>query len=248
VDTCDRLAFSAKRKTVQSLSAMRIPLCVRKYICGTDTFLRHRCVVTLLKAFQPKTILDVGGEGLLARFMDSTVLSANVKNAEVLYDGKHLPFGKDSFDAVVSLDTLEHLPKEQRSQFCTELLRVACHVVVLCAPLGTPAHVEHEKRLLAARGLSAETLCYLAEHVQQGLPTPAEVVELAWMFSGRTYYQGSFLGVSNARGRFLHSWLALQTIRNLIEDFFWSDIKHLKKAHGCCTNRFFLVVPKGKQF
>jgi len=231
--------------------AYKMPLGVRKQICGTDTFLRHRCVASCLEEFRPETILDVGGEGLLQCFIaTATVVSANVQNADVLYDGKHLPFEDDSFDAVVSLDTVEHFPKDQRLEFLAELVRVAQHVVVLCAPLGTPEHVEYEKRLLAdgrQGGLCAESLLYLAEHVEYGLPTPNEVDQWASIFSGWIYYQGSFLSVINAGERLRYLWLALSTVRNLICALRWKKSRHLKGEYCSSTNRFFLVLPKGKQ-
>ena len=103
----------------------------------------------LLQEFHPQKILDVGGEGFLPYFIDATVVSVNVKDREILYNGERLPFEDSSFDAVVSLDTLEHLPKGRRVEFCTEMVRVARDVVILSAPLGTPEHVEFEKQWIA---------------------------------------------------------------------------------------------------
>jgi ubiquinone/menaquinone biosynthesis C-methylase UbiE len=165
----------------------------------------------------------------------------------VLYDGKHLPFKDDSSDAVVSLDTIEHLPKDQRWGFCKEMLRVARRVMILCAPFGTPEHIEYEKRMLVGNGLSAENFRLLTEHVEHGLPTPAEVAELASKFSGRVYYQGTFLEVNNTGSRFLHLWLFLQVVMNVMGDLFWKVSKQLKGECYFYTNRFFLVVPKEKR-
>ncbi len=36
-----------------------IPAFISKYLCGFDTFVRHRCVADLIKKFGPSAVLDV---------------------------------------------------------------------------------------------------------------------------------------------------------------------------------------------
>jgi SAM-dependent methyltransferase len=144
-------------------------------ILPLDTAERH-CVVSELLGVQ-QTVLDVGGRpGELARFLPGTrVVTANVDPpADVRYEGAELPFADGSFDAVTSIDVLEHLPADARRAHVEELVRVARSRVVLCCPLGTPAHVEAEREL-AARYPHP----FLEQHLAYGLPAEDELRSLA---------------------------------------------------------------------
>jgi hypothetical protein len=146
-----------------------------------DTYERHWVAARWLRAQGAKSVLDVGGEGLLRRFVPGvSCVSVNVcAPAEVLYDGTTLPFADASFDAVVSLDTLEHLPADRRPSFVEELLRVASRLVVLAAPHGSETHRRLEQEALAAyRAQRGEDHPYLREHVEYGLPTAEELQQL----------------------------------------------------------------------
>jgi SAM-dependent methyltransferase len=105
-------------------------------------------------------VLDIQGEHPGGRF--------------VIADGGALPFADGTFDAVVSLDTLEHVPTSVRASFLTEARRVSTGAVVLSAPFDTPGVAAAERALLefiSAR-LSPDfpTAVWLQEHVDWGLP------------------------------------------------------------------------------
>jgi hypothetical protein len=89
--------------------------------------------------------------------------------------GGALPFRDRSFDAVISLDTLEHVPAGERARFVADLARVGQRRLVLAMPCGPLARLT--ERLLdgwyALRGIS--TPAWLAEHFQERLPDRAEV-------------------------------------------------------------------------
>jgi len=136
-----------------------------------DTYERHALVSRLLEG--SRTVLDVGGRprGLAAFYRDGEVTALNVDEpADVLYGGSSLPFPDGAFDAVTSIDVLEHLPRDERQTHLVELVRVARGRVVVCCPLGTPEHVEAE-RALAERYRHR----FLEEHIANGLPTEAEL-------------------------------------------------------------------------
>ncbi len=139
-----------------------------------DTYERHTVVSRLVGA--SRTVLDVGGRrGELALFLrNAEVTAVNVDEpADVLFDGSALPFPDGSFDAVTSIDVLEHLPRERRKAHLVELVRVARSRVVACCPLGTPAHVEAERDL--ARRYPHP---FLKEHLANRLPTEEGLREL----------------------------------------------------------------------
>lgn len=152
----------------------------RRVLHPRDTWERHLIVARAVE--HPGTVLDVGGRpGELAAFLPaSSVTALNVDEpADVVASGTRLPFGDDAFDAVTSIDVLEHLPAARRRSHVEELVRVARRQVVLCCPLGTPAHVDAEREL--ARWYRSETgrpHRFLEEHLANGLPTEQELREL----------------------------------------------------------------------
>ncbi len=91
-------------------------------------------------------------------------------------DGRGLAFADRSFDFVISCDTLEHVPAEDRSAFWQELLRVARYGVLLIAPAKSPQSEAAEQ--LVASFIQAELgqdQPQLAEHRAYGLPDPLPI-------------------------------------------------------------------------
>lgn len=220
----------------------------RKYALGLDTFIRHRLLASLASKFNPKTILDVGGEGVLKLYLPKVqIVTANLKAADICYSGDRLPVMDNSFDVVVSLDTMEHLPKHKRTPFLSELHRVGRKGFILCAPLGTSEHLAYEKEILSLGVLDDDSFTYLTEHVQFGLPIPEEVHEMAKMFSGKLFYQGDFRKVRPVTNRSVYMGyygLLVQTISNMLIDVFWQEFKYLMANFTPYTNRFFLIANK----
>lgn len=106
------------------------------------TAVLHWKVLSILKRYDIKTILDVGGVGKLEALSDYSVNDVNITDG---VDGCNLPFEDNSFDAVVSIATLEHV--EDYKQFLIECDRVAKKVVVHWFPCGKWAkEVEALKR------------------------------------------------------------------------------------------------------
>ena len=216
-----------------------------KYITGFDTFIRHRVMAALADKFNPTTILDVGGEGMLKLFLPRVqIIAANVKSGDISYSGDKLPLKDRSFDVVVSLDTIEHLPKHERVDFTQELYRVSEKAFILCAPLGTPEHVAYEKEVLAFGSVAGDSYKYLAEHVKYGLPAPTEVLEMARQFSAKVFYQGDFRKVRTSNNKCMYLHLFAQTVGNIIVDAFWQNSKYLASDFTQYTNRFFLIADK----
>ncbi len=108
-----------------------------------DQYQRYKIVeelAGLIRDGRRLRVLDVGGHpGLITEFLpeDDTfildVLPSEAWNC-VQGDGARLPFENDSFDLVVSIDTLEHIPSDRRLGFLEEQLRVSKDYVLLAAP------------------------------------------------------------------------------------------------------------------
>ncbi|HYC36873.1 MAG TPA: methyltransferase domain-containing protein [Usitatibacter sp.] len=128
----------------------------------------------------PARVLDLGSgpEPLTRTFLPPgfEVTAADVETFDtpgiVLVErGKPLPFADASFDAVVCMDVLEHIPALERELYLSEMGRVAAKVLVVAFPHDA-ANVKEGERLLD-RGyvkLLSGRCEFLVEHEQCGLP------------------------------------------------------------------------------
>src|SRR5262249_38816063 len=90
--------------------------------------------------------------------------------------GAPLPFADGEFDAVVSLEVLEHVPTDGRRFFLAECLRVSSRGCVWTCPNGSP-DVRHAEAVGAAAFAlrNGNPHPFLMEHAEFGLPTAAEI-------------------------------------------------------------------------
>ncbi len=129
-------------------------------------------------------ILDVGGVlggagGHLATtgdfFPDATVTTVDVRGSDHpehrRAGGPALPFGDASFDVVVSMDVLEHVPAAERVAFQRELARVSRRFVLLAAPFATAGVADADALLFELiRVRHGYAHAYLGEHLGHGHP------------------------------------------------------------------------------
>ena len=124
---------------------------------------------------QGTTILDVGGgDGALAWYLKQAGADWQVVLVDPETtggDGLNLPFEDNSFELVVSVDALEHIPADSREQFLKELCRVTRKGLFIHYP---------EARSMPAQRL-AHSLHpndqFIREHVEFVLPSTKEVVQ-----------------------------------------------------------------------
>jgi ubiquinone/menaquinone biosynthesis C-methylase UbiE len=154
---------------------------------SADTARRFGAVATLLQqhgrsidANSPR-LLDVGGHpGTFARaFVEAmprwratTLDKVDDKLTDyVTASGARIPFPDETFHAVTTIDTFEHVPPADRAAFLSELCRVSNKLVILAAPFHHPT-VAAVERLLASSHESVFGVPHpwLDEHVQNGLP------------------------------------------------------------------------------
>lgn len=181
-----------------------------------DQYQRHRGVSDIITGvFEPEVeyrVLDVGGGGsLLSMFIsDAEVTTLDPRQYDrrnhVQNQGDVLPFEDDAFDAVVSVDTLEHVPEHQREAFLDELLRVSRRWIVLACPF------QHEKtdaaeRLFATfesqvRGIDN---AFLNEHLENGLPDLASTMN---------YLQRSLPSLNRLPNGWLPRWFTMMVFQS----------------------------------
>jgi ubiquinone/menaquinone biosynthesis C-methylase UbiE len=182
------------RQPYSWLDALLSPTC--------DYWVRYTEVITALEQAVPGTVRKVvevssGGRGGLAWALPGTTLDICLvdwstqllsdtrggKAWRVCADACCLPFADDSFDAAVSLDTLEHLPHRLRAPFVNELRRIAKASVIITCPVQSADRVFQAQefdlalhdQIEAQRGIQPR---WLEEHIEQGHPTAEEVAQL----------------------------------------------------------------------
>lgn len=151
--------------------------------------LRYLPVVKEIKKIFPEQIdiLEVGSGGLgITPYIRQPVVGVDLDFAPpihpqlipVIASALKLPFTDNSFSVVVSLDMLEHLPKEGRPQAIAEILRVGHKLVCFGVPCGKLAQAQDEKLRQEYRTLRGREFSFLKEQVEYGLPEVGELRRL----------------------------------------------------------------------
>jgi hypothetical protein len=144
---------------------------------------RYAITAELIKVASGKDVkkvkvLDVGGyNGAIRDFLpgcDITILDMvddEVTEKYVKASGADIPFKDNSFDIVISCDTLEHIPADKRDKFIQELIRVSKNNVFLCAPFGSES-VESAEKVSDTfyESMTGESYVWLKEHKEFVLP------------------------------------------------------------------------------
>lgn len=94
------------------------------------------------------------------------------------YGGHRIPFRDRAFDTALSIDSLEHVPHEQRQHYLRELTRVAARQVMLAFPIDLAGHDGTEFLANYFRRRGEEPPGWLYEHAELGLPDPAYIESL----------------------------------------------------------------------
>lgn len=170
------LNFIFARKTVLKINAV-------------DIYLRYKAISEKIKEVD-KQIIEVGGaHSVLFSFItdnhkitlvDIDKEYKSEKWAYVCVLGTSLPFATNHFDCLVSVATLEHIPKQEREEAIKEWKRIAkkCLIYVPFGQIG----ITYDKKLYFLRKCLGFHDKWTYEHIKYGLPTEEEL---------KTYFPGS---------------------------------------------------------
>lgn len=131
------------------------------------------------------SILEVGSGGLgIAPYLKMPVTGVDVEFkppfhpwlTRVISKAEKLDFADKSFDAVISLDMLEHLPPSKREKAIFEMLRVAKSSVIVGVPCGASA-AKHDMELRQEYLKIHKTeFPFLKEQVEYGLSDKTDII------------------------------------------------------------------------
>lgn len=153
----------------------------------TEVALRYLPVVRVLKETGARKVLEAGSGDLgLTPYskdfeltgLDRSFQHENPLMTQVTGSVTGIPFDDRSFDAVISVDSLEHVPPENREDAVREILRTAHRLAVIAVPSGAGA--EAQDRFLAERYLQVrgEEYPFFQDHLKYGLPRDDELEQM----------------------------------------------------------------------
>ena len=157
---------------------------VERLFPGLDPDVPLRYGPILRRLREGERILEIGrGEVGLVRLLDIPMVTCDLVpparfgpgEAFVRATGTRLPFSDRSFDAVVAVDVLEHVPPDLRGRLIAEATRVARERVFLACPCDGSARAEarHRRVLEALQGTANP---WLVEHLERSLPREEDIL------------------------------------------------------------------------
>lgn len=91
-------------------------------------------------------------------------------------DARNLPFRKNSYDVVISVDVLEHLNPDVRSASVREMLKVAKKLLVIVVPTGEASEKQDRALYVLWQKVKRGNNQFLAEHAKFGLPSNDQIL------------------------------------------------------------------------
>lgn len=147
-----------------------------------EAALRYIPVVEVIKksGLETSTILEVGSGSLgivpyLRREIDGIDIDFSGPKTSLINKIKgqatSLPFKKNAYDIIVSVDVIEHIPQSQRTDAISETLRVAKKLAIIVVPVGKKSEEQDKELRQYWNKIYAKPNQFLEEHTTNGLPT-----------------------------------------------------------------------------
>lgn len=154
-----------------------------------DQYQRYAGAARILSAVggEIRSVLELGAnrQKLLGQFLPGRAVTYTDVQPQpgddniLVADACALPFRDQSYDAVVSLDMLEHVPPDLRKLAVSESARVCARMVVIACPIDRPwVHAAEDAADAIWLRHFKESYPWLAEHKEHGLVDPSEVERL----------------------------------------------------------------------
>jgi hypothetical protein len=183
------------------------------------------------------SVLDIGGgKGLLSHFLGNAdyMLCEPQENTLLAHTVQQL--GR-TFDFVVSVHVLEHVPAADRAQFLTDLLALAGQAVILIVPIAVKGFDKNEVQRLIYKHRGAP---WAKEHLECGLPSRESILELGEHVGAKVREYPGTDGLASMLGFFFDDLGALS--RNPAVTAYFKDVDAFFKNN---THLFQASVPTG---
>ena len=152
-----------------------------------EAALRYLPVVSAIKKWNllNSQILEVGSGSLgitpyLKREIDAVDVDFSGPQTKLInkIKGKadDLPFRKNSYEVVISVDVIEHLERDIREKAIYEILRVTKKLAVIVVPTGELAQNQDKQLHKYWRKIFGSENQFLEEHIKNGLPSSDEIL------------------------------------------------------------------------
>jgi ubiquinone/menaquinone biosynthesis C-methylase UbiE len=107
---------------------------LKRELLGVSSVLDVDCGTTSPLREIPKNFYTVGADIFKPSLLTLKILK--FYDDLVLADGRHLPFKDETFDAVLALEVIEHMNKQEGYNFLIHMTRLAKKKVILSTPSG----------------------------------------------------------------------------------------------------------------
>ena len=229
---------------------------------GTD--IRYRPIVQIIRKSKKEapSIIDIGsGKVGITSFLKQKVIGVDIAFddnpslgllEEKLYNGSKLEYLDNSFDFVISVDTLEHIPRDGREQTISEMLRISKRYIIFAFPCSERSQF-YEKKLEISymqRGLPIPK--YLIEHKKCGLPDENEIIRIIKQNLKKNLLQYDLTVLHNEN---LKLWYLHEIIKSKGAIYFYPSMVVIKlilflmpflTSMGVCYRRIIIIKKRQK--
>lgn len=223
-----------------------------------EAALRYAPVVKEIKRLklQNSKILEIGPGSLgiipyLKREIDGIDIDFSGPQTGLLNKIKgtaiDLPFRKNSYDVVISVDVLEHLTKSYRENAIYEILRVAKKLAIIVVPIGELSEKQDRNLQAYWQKIFKNKNQFLDEHVKNGLPSVDDIlvtIDKSKRLLGKTAKVKSYPNLNlTIRNILMKTWIS----KNKFIYYFYMKgclllLPFLKIANfGNCYRRVFVI-------
>lgn len=160
----------------------------RIMIWRIDLALRYSPIINIIKENDKwENILEVGSGsiGITSSLRQKvTGLDKDFQGPKLGYlngikgTAENIPFDNETFDFVISVDMLEHLPFYERKRAIAEMIRVSRKFVIISAPCGDEAEKYDRKLNDYYRNKFGKNHKWLIEHIKFGLPKAEDILDI----------------------------------------------------------------------
>lgn len=153
-----------------------------------EVALRYLPVVDKIKKIDNRaTVLEVGSGSLgIAPYLRRRITGVDTnfegpfhpQLLKVKGTVTKLPFARNSYDIVISVDMLEHIKPLARKKAISEMIRVAKKMAVIAVPCGSESEKEDATLLDEYRRIYQKGYRFMSEQVTLGLPNEGEMIDM----------------------------------------------------------------------